>query len=187
MDASKAKVKISISEGLIELEGTEEFVEKHLAEFKDKLSMGLKSPSEGNAVSGHSQLQKKQVSDKKQPIKASKTKGKNIEPEEFEIKNGEHSLQKFITEKNPGENAWIRIVVIGYYITHKLKKEYFTEGNVEFAYKALGLNKRPLHLRQAFIDVKNKRKWLEERHEGDGWRLSRLGEIYIEDQLPAKQ
>ena len=183
----RARAKISINEGLIELEGSEEFVEKYLIEFKNKLSFPSHMPTLNNhQPSAQVVQQKKDSANKVSAVRPAKSKGKNIEPEEFEINNNsDDSLAKFMESKNPGENAWNRIVVVGYYITHKLQKANFTEGNVEFAYKALSLNKRPLHLRQAFIDMKNKKKWLEELSDG-GWTLSRLGEIYVEDQMLPK-
>lgn len=186
-DERIAKVKISVNEGLIELEGPLDFVEKYIEEFKGKLSFVQNKTLASNESIHSAKIvkQKADLTQKKSVSKQSRSTGKNIEPEEFEIKSSEGSLEDFIASKNPGENSWNRIIVIGYYVTHKMNKPTFTEGNVEFAYKALGLSKRPLHLRQAFIDIKNKRKWLEELSEG-GWVLSRLGEIYVEDQMPPK-
>jgi hypothetical protein len=116
-----------------------------------------------------------------------KIKTKKIELEEFEIKSSGDtpSLKEFFDTKKPNEIVAHRIAVIGYYISKIRKQESFSEGNIEFASIALPLNKRPIHLRQAFIDAKNKNHYLEEVKDDPGkWRLSRIGEIFVEEKLP---
>lgn len=75
---------------------------------------------------------------------------KKIVIEEFDIKGdaekGIESLKEFSKEKNLGKN---NPAVIGCYITKRLNKDGFSEGNVEFAVKALKLGKRPTNLHQA--------------------------------------
>ncbi len=75
------------------------------------------------------------------------------------------------------------VITVGYYITSILKLEEFSEGNIEYAYKALGSTNRPAHLHQIIINQKNTKHWFEEGSSGDKWKLSRLGEIYVESSL----
>lgn len=185
MDTILTKAKINIVEGTIELEGSEAFVEKHLEEFKASLSR--KEVSQPNKVIKEEKA--KITRPVKQPKNNGKVKTKKVDPESFEIKsNGTTpSLADFFEEKKPSETVAHRIAVIGYYVTKKLGKDSFSEGNIEFAYIALPLSKRPVHLRQACIDAKNRNHFLEEVEDQSGnWRLSRIGEIFVEEKLPPK-
>ena len=111
---------------------------------------------------------------------------KSIKIEEFNLSKstGKVSLEEFIALKNPGESTSDRIVVIAYYITRIQKVDFFTEGQIEFAYKALQLNNRPGHLRQTINNIKNTKVWFKDVSQGQ-WSLERMGEIYVEDKLPA--
>ncbi|RQO30973.1 hypothetical protein DBR32_09710 [Taibaiella sp. KBW10] len=116
---------------------------------------------------------------------AKKSPAKSIKIEEFDLSKSEEkpSLEEFINLKRPGESTNDRIVVIAYYITRIVKADFFTEGQVEFAYKALQLNNRPGHLRQTINNVKNTKVWFKDIAQGH-WSLERLGELYVEEKLP---
>jgi len=59
----------------------------------------------------------------------------------------------------------------------------FSEGNVEYAYKVLKLNKRPIHLYQTMINIKNKNLWFEHDETNGKWKLARAGEIHFDDKI----
>lgn len=182
----ETKAKINFIEGIIELEGSEEFVSKYLDEFKENLS-------------------KKPYQDvKKQPIVPEEIKhektgeqktkkkigAKKIDVKEFYIdgdkSNGVPSLKEFFEQKKPGKSASKRILAVGYYVTHYANQEEFSEGNIEYAYKALNLTGRPAHLHQIIINQKNEKGWFDEGSITDNWKISRIGEIFVDEHLPEK-
>ncbi|WP_316762344.1 zinc ribbon domain-containing protein [Pedobacter aquatilis] len=118
-----------------------------------------------------------------------KTSAKSITVEEFDLSANtsanKPSLEDFLTEKKPGDSTADRIVVIAYYITRINKEEDFTEGQIEYAYKALQLPERPSHLRQTINNIKNGKVWFKDVS-GGKWSLERIGEIYVDQKLPPK-
>ena len=184
----ETKAKINLREQIIELEGSEEFVQKYL----DQFSALLKPSGETNNLPQTPQVgnskaltQSKPAGSKANPAKG-KAKSKTITVAKFDIHAGTDcpSLEDFFKEKNPGESAGDRIAVIGYYVTIHKKQPSFSEGHVEYAYRMLGLKGRPTHLRQIIINNKNQRDLFEEHEDGIARKLTRSGEIFVDEKLP---
>lgn len=188
------KVRINLNEGIIELEGSEEFVSKYLDEYKNKI---FKESSHFDKPSEDMINQRKSNLINKERIKTDQTDGnrkkfpKKVEIEAFDTKGNQSkgipTLQSFVEEKKPTVSSFDRITVFGYYITNILKQDEFSEGNIEFAYKVLGLSGRPKHLHQAFLDTKCRKGWVEQGNTANHWTISRLGVIEIEDKMPRKE
>ncbi|WP_345200253.1 zinc ribbon domain-containing protein [Chryseobacterium ginsengisoli] len=104
----------------------------------------------------------------------------SIKLEEFDmyVKDG---LESLINKVNPNSTKEY-ILCIGYYINHILKKEYFSDGNIDFAFKSLKLPKRPTGLRQVIKNIKYRDFWVE-IVESQYWKLSRKGELEFEKML----
>jgi len=115
-----------------------------------------------------------------------KTMPKSVAAEEFDVFNKKKNLENFFKEKAPGDNTGFRILVIAYYITRTNGSEYFTDGNIEYAYRALNLNARPNFLYQTIINLAKDKVWFEKLDikEKNAWKLSRIGESFVEDKLP---
>ena len=191
MENKIAKVKIDVNTGVLEIEGSEAFVSKYMDEFKDKIKwstsarkdvpMTIDEPHKvATAATSPAASIKKKVS---------ATSPKQVRAESFEVKpDGATKLEDYFIEKGSPSQHARRIAIIGYFITDILGKDFFTDGNIEFAYKVLKLN-RPKFVRQACTDAKNQQQYLEvvERGEGEisAWSLSRLGQIYVEDEAKA--
>ena len=183
------KVKIDLKQGLIELEGSEEFVRSYLDEFKNNIT------STFNELKFERPPKKKKVK-ATQPEESAegdvsterKTKAKSahiISPERFDIHGGEKvpSLQVFFDEKKPGTGNPYIIAVIGYYITELLGNDSFSEGQIEYAYRMLKL-KRPNHLRQIIVNAKNNKDFFTPTEVQDKWKITRTCEIFVSDKLP---
>ena len=114
----------------------------------------------------------------------------SIVPNEFDVyhNNYKESLETFFRHKNPGNSNPNRIVTIAYYITKINHQEYFTEGNIDYAYRILNLGGKPAHLKQIIINLKNERVWFQKTLDQTiaGWKLTRQAEIYVEEKLPAR-
>ena len=193
---NNTKVKI-LGEDSFELEGSEDFVTKHLEEFRNLL---VERPSQDNPPKTQKQRQKRKAMPKSgnteevqsgQETKGkprSKAKAKKVTATRFDIHGGgeKQSLKDFLAEKKPGKANGVQIAVIGYYITEILGEDSFSEGQVEYAYKMLGI-KRPNHPHQIMINNKNEKDYYEQiEGEESNWRLTRSGEIFVADQLPGE-
>lgn len=188
---STTKVKINIGDNSFEIEGSEEFVAKHLEEFKEFLTRG--TPNTPPRVTSKTKTKPKQTTtsdEDKEEAKStsrSKSRAKKVTAERFDIHggNGKPSLEDFLEEKKPGTANGPRIAVIGYYITEILGQDTFSEGQVEYAYKMLGV-KRPNHLHQIMINNKNEKDYYESIEGNESsWQLTRSGEIFVADNLPS--
>lgn len=194
----QTKAKIDLRAGVVELEGSEEFVRLHLEKFSVLLQVvpphrqAQGGNQEDNLSSDHSlpeSIKRKPVAKKVVAPKMSNgpTKTKRIEPARFDIhKSGSIvSLEDFLKEKKP-RSAGDVIAVIGYYLTQMKKAPSFSEGNIDYAYRTLQLKGRPKHLRQIIINNKNQKDLFESSGEDGDWILTRAGEIYVDEKLPAK-
>ncbi len=76
-----------------------------------------------------------------------------------------------------------RILTIAYFVNKILKTDFFTDGNVDYAYKLLKLDKRPNLLRQIITNIRTKELWFDKSEDGKDWKLNRSGEIYIESKV----
>ena len=193
----EAKARISIKDGQIELEGTEQFVSKYLDQYKGMLQSNKESDQCTEETNSKNQKSEttfkeaatKEIKDRKEK-KSKPVKVKNIEAERFDYLKDDktQSLQDFFNEKKPGSNTGNIIAVIGYYIQFIKAKGEFTEGNIDFAYKMLTLKGRPKHLRQIIINNKNQRDLFEEvEGKESAWKITRAGEIFVDEQLPIKE
>ena len=123
-------------------------------------------------------------------VKASKSSSrapaKSIVQEKFNAHHKDKSLKDFFNEKMPGNSSYNRILVIGYYINFILKSPSFSDGNIDYAYRTLKLSNRPKHLRQTITNIKNNYAQIEDADKDGNWRLTRNGEIFVEEELPKK-
>lgn len=187
---SETKAKINLKEGTIELEGSESFVRAYLDEFKEHLT------NHSPMTSDQSTPPKPKAPSKAKPkassneetgkAKAKKSTAKKVVAERFDIHGGEEipPLSEFIDQKRPGTANGPIIAVIGYYITELLGEEYFSEGQVEYAYKMLKI-KRPNNLHQIMLNEKNRKDFFEPNPDDQShWALTRAGEIFVSDNLP---
>lgn len=189
---SDTKAKINIKEGTIELEGSETFVRAYLDEFKNLLTSLPPDASKQTSQPAPKAVRKAKpkASDEAEKPKA-KTKrstSKKVVAERFDIHGGEGipPLSEFIEQKKPGKANGPIIAVIGYYITELLGMDFFSEGQVEYAYKILKI-KRPNNLHQIMLNEKNRKDFFEPNPDDQShWALTRSGEIFVSDSLPVK-
>jgi len=191
---SDTRVKMDMVAKTIELEGSEAFVTKYLEEFKVILLAQPAKPSNRKTVRALRQskqnIDEPSSSDGAKPVgKPKRARAPRLVAEKYDIHggNGKPSLKEFFDQKNPGKANGDRIAVIGYYITEILGNPTFSEGQVEYSFKMLGLD-RPAHLHQIMINTKNERDYYEQVDGEHGrWNMTRGGDIFVTDKLPPKE
>ena len=186
------RVKMNLSEGSIELEGSEAFVIRYLDEFKVLIGDGHGKPTKPEKTSvkrarvSKRSLTSKRIENPEKTERKPKKGAPKVTAERFDVHGGTNvpSLKSFFDEKKPGKANGDRIAAIGYYITELLGNKTFSEGQIEYAYKMLKLD-RPGHLHQIMLNNKSEKDYYEQTDENGNWSLTRTGEIYVSDQLPA--
>jgi hypothetical protein len=185
------KATINIKEGIIILEGSEDFVKRYLDEFKTTI-FNLKPAEEiKNDTTFIKTDAKRNTSNKSIVNKVSsksKSKVKDVKPEKIDIfPKDKDSLESFIKLKKPNDSsAKEKIVVVAYFIKNTLGLDSFSDENIEYVYRTLKIKGKPLHLRQMLIDMKNKDGWLDNNDSG-GWTINRVGEKFVDEKLPREK
>lgn len=165
------KVKINLEEGLIELEGSEEFVQKNLDEFKVLEEARTK-------ISQQLPIMKQKIKPKRKQKKR-KDFPKTIS---FDVgeKDGNPDIKKFLEKKGDPVVHFDLISCIAYYIDKYVPElTEFEEGHALYAYKHLRKN-LPLNFHQAFLDTKNQRMWIENGSSDKKWKISYDGKLHVE-------
>ena len=186
--SNNAKVRISLRDGLFEFEGTEAFVRECITEFKssfEEVARETENPTTDNHRPQNSKPTSKPQVPKTQRPKTAKKKSNKVVAERFDIHGTDKikSLEDFLEEKKPNAANGEKIVALGYYITELMGQPFFTEGQIEYAYKMLEF-KRPGHLHQIMINNKNQNDWFEQNEDDTGWVLTRSGDIFVSDKMP---
>lgn len=144
------KIKLDLRQGLFEAEGSEEFVQKNLKEFKDIMSEKNFHPIENiqteNEPNNGIALKKKNVKSSPGPILI---KDLNLQP------SGKKSLKDFYTGKAPGSNIEKNVVFV-YYLEKILEITNITISHVFTCYREVNLP-LPVNLRQSLVDTSSSR------------------------------
>ncbi len=183
MNENLTKAKINLNDGTIELEGSEEFVQKNLDSFKDHISKKISTPPK--EVKLTNDITKKSDNGITKQSKSSVVD--NVPPEEFEIRGNVTvpSFRNFLDDKKPSNSAPDMISITGFYFKQHLNKEEFSEGNVMYVYGIAGL-KRPKKVHQVFLNTKSRNQWIKQGSASDKWILTHIGEDYVLHDLPKK-
>ncbi|HAO07328.1 MAG TPA: hypothetical protein DCQ50_10100 [Chryseobacterium sp.] len=172
--------------GFVKTIKTDEFklTDKGVNTVLDLINGKLKSEA-AKTLPGKTKKEKAEEKENPATKKKSKTPAKAIQIEEFDLGKGSKkpSLSDFLKDGKAGENTSNRILAIAYYIVTFCDTKAFSEGNIEYAYKVLKLNNRPVHLYQIIVNAKNKNVWYEKDKATNRWKLARAGELFYEENL----
>ena len=202
LDRTETKFKIDIKQGVVELEGSENFVDKHLDKFEEIFTSAIKqtviqgiihSITDDN-VSALQQQNSEKKSDisKLELVKANNNnkhatkQSPSLPPIPVDLKaNGNKvGLREFYAEKNPA-NHYEKTVVFVYYLTKINKQTEVKYGEILSCYEEVD-EKKP-----SITDIiKNSiryKGWLEQ---GSGKFITRLtisGENFVKFDLPQQK
>ena len=200
MSIPEAKFKINVKEGIVELEGKENFVDKHLDKFeeifksaiKETMSQGIEYNLATNDASALPQQDIEKSFDVSRP-ELSKTQNNNkhatkqsLPPIPVDLKANENKigLREFYAEKKP-INHYEKTAVFVYYITKVNKQVEIKYGEILSCYEEVG-EKKP-----SITDIiKNSiryKGWLEWGYDKFTTRLTISGENFVKFDLPKQK
>lgn len=203
---SEARFTINVREGIVELEGKETFVDKHLEKFEEIFKMAVKEAitrglEQNLALKGqttavaaalpqeiHQQEAPAAVAEAAPQQKAAKHAPRpaiTIHPIPVDLKTGDGKpgLREFYAEKKPA-NHYEKAAVFAYYLTKFNKQQEVKFGELLSCYEEVN-EKKP-----SIVDiVKNSvryKGWLEQGSEKFIARLTISGENFVKFDLPAQ-
>ena len=206
MDGPEAKFKIDVKQGVVELEGTENFVDKHLDKFEEIFKSAIKenmaqgiihSLTDDNVLTLQQQNSEKKLGiSKHELVKTNNTNNNNNKhatkqslslppiPVDLKANVNKVGLREFYAEKKPA-NHYEKTVVFVYYLTKINKETEVKYGEILSCYEEVD-EKKP-----SIIDIiKNSvryKGWLEQ---GSGKFITRLtisGENFVKFDLPQQK
>lgn len=179
----QTKAKINLHEGIIELEGSEEFVQKNLDEFKNLID------SESKTIHRDKEKQKSpnEIKEKlnKKKIHKGVKKGINISPIPLDLKSNGKTLKDFFKEKFPkgGQNNQEIVTLFIYYLNKILSISDVVPGHVVSCYNEVSI-KKPLNIPQLFRDIASLKGWVESSKIPGSVKITISGENLIQHDLP---
>jgi hypothetical protein len=209
---SEARFTINVKEGIVELEGKESFVDKHLEKFEEIFKMAVKEAitrglEQNIALKAQpvqaalpQELQQQEApiiaAEQQTPVQPQLKSGGNgkhhtprqtvtIHPIPIDLKANESKvgLREFYAEKKPA-NHYEKAAVFAYYLTKFNKQQEVRFGEILSCYEEVN-EKKP-----SIVDiVKNSiryKGWLEQGSEKYTARLTISGENFVKFDLPAQ-
>lgn len=198
---SEARFTINVKEGVVELEGKESFVDRHLEKFEEIFKMAVKEAitrglEQNIALKAQAalpqELQHEALSAVEQASQQKPGNGKHaprpavtIPPIPVDLKTGESKvgLREFYAEKKPA-NHYEKAAIFVYYLTKFNKQREVKFGEILSCYEEVN-EKKP-----SIADiVKNSiryKGWLEQGSEKYATRLTISGENFVKFDLPAQ-
>lgn len=207
LDGPEAKFKIDVKQGVVELEGTENFVDKHLDKFEEIFKSAIKqtmaqgiihSITDDNVPALQQQNSEKKLGISKLELVKANTNNTNNNnkhatkqspslppiPVDLKANVNKVGLREFYAEKKPA-NHYEKTVVFVYYLTKINKETEVKYGEILSCYEEVD-EKKP-----SIIDIiKNSvryKGWLEQ---GSGKFITRLtisGENFVKFDLPQQK
>lgn len=208
MTNSEARFTVNVKEGIVELEGMESFVDRHLEKFEEIFKMavreaitrGLEQNIALKAQSAHAALPQELqqeapiVIEQQTPVHLQPNRGNGkhtsrqavtIHPIPVDLKANESKvgLREFYAEKTPA-NHYEKAAVFVYYLAKFNKQREVKFGEILSCYEEVN-EKKPSILDIIKNSVRYK-GWLEQGSEKYATRLTISGENFVKFDLPAQ-
>lgn len=193
------KLRMDLGQGVIEAEGSEEFVKSLYADFKEQLA-SARVPPKSPAPTGHqppaAPLQSDARESSRKPAKKAAKKapangaGKPKKRaalgivKDLDLSRGKNGRLKEFYAKYEVKTNFERNLVFVYYMEHELGLEGITCDHVFTCYRDVGA-KLPTALKQSLADTSSRAGWLDTSDMGN-IRVSTPGVNHLEHDLPRK-
>lgn len=200
MSTSEAKFRINVKEGVVELEGKESFVDKHLEKFEEIFKSAIKESmiqgiDHNFTVDNSSALLQRNV-DKTLDLSRSElikthnynrhTAKQSVPHVPVDLKSNESKigLREFYAEKRPA-NHYEKTAVFVYYITKINKQPEVKYGEILSSYEEVD-EKKP-SITDIIKNLIRYKGWLEQGSGKFTTRLSISGENFVKFDLPQRK
>ena len=204
LDRTEAKFKIDVKQGVVELEGSETFVDKHLDKFEEIFTSAIKqtmtqgiihSTTDDNVSalqqnselkSNVSKLELAKDNNSNNSNKHATKQSPNLPPIPVDLKANlkKVGLREFYTEKNPS-NHYENTVVFVYYLTKINKQTEVKYGEILSCYEEVG-EKKP-SITDIIKNTIRYKGWLEPGSSKFITRLTISGENFVKFDLPQQK
>ncbi len=187
---STSKLKIDLSQGIIEVEGTEEFVLGIYNEFKEKIGTEVVVDNRGsNQPDVTKKTTKKSASAKKTKTTKTRKKSSGQIPttvKDLDLSGGDkcERLKEYYSTFDAKSNFDKNLIFI-YYLEHKLGINNITVDHVFTCYRDIPTVKAPEALRQSLIDTSKRKGWLD-TSDTENITVTIPGVNFIEHDMPSK-
>lgn len=177
-------LKINLNDGLLEVDGEEDFVRSIYSDFKTELIASrnanpapvAKKPDQDSTVKKSSSTKKSSNGKKRESFTILKDLDLSSKTNSLDLKN-------FLSDKAP-ITAMERNTVFVYYLKNHANASVITLDHIYSCYKYTS-TPVPAALRQSIADTSSRRGWLD-TSSFDDIKLSIPGENYVEHDLPRK-
>jgi hypothetical protein len=189
------RLKIDLSQGILEVEGSESFVKVIYNDFKTHFA-GIETPDErkparrtrktkaaAKVVTPEPAAKAKEVKAKPTPPKPAPPAYALIKDLSLTATDGRPSLVEFMDSKFPITNEERNIVFL-YYLQHRLKLKSITLDHIYTCYRETKI-RVPLNLENSLRITADQRGWITITKAGK-MSLTAAGKSYVEKQLPKK-
>jgi hypothetical protein len=207
LDRTEAKFKIDVKQGVVELEGSETFVDKHLDKFEEIFTSAIKqtmtqgiihSITDDNVPALQQNSEPKSNVSKLELAKANSNSNSNSNnkhatkqspnlppiPVDLKANVKKVGLREFYTEKNPS-NHYENTVVFVYYLTKINKQTEVKYGEILSCYEEVG-EKKP-SITDIIKNTIRYKGWLEPGSSKFITRLTISGENFVKFDLPQQK
>jgi hypothetical protein len=207
LDRTEAKFKIDVKQGVVELEGSETFVDKHLDKFEEIFTSAIKqtmtqgiihSITDDNVPALQQNSEPKSNVSKLELAKANNNSNSNSNnkhatkqspnlppiPVDLKANVKKVGLREFYTEKNPS-NHYENTAVFVYYLTKINKQTEVKYGEILSCYEEVG-QKKP-SITDIIKNTIRYKGWLEPGSSKFITRLTISGENFVKFDLPQQK
>jgi hypothetical protein len=195
------KIKIDLAHGLVEVEGSEEFVRAVYADFKDKLSSEpivhqlppppRAPPRQAEGENAASRPKSSSTSRKRSQSSAASSvapKKKLKEPstvKTLDLSNSPAGRLRDFYDKFDVKTNYERNLIFIYFLQQKMEIEQITQDHVYTCYRNIPGIKVPGAFRQSLLDTESSKDWIDAA-DADNLKITVHGLNYLEHDMPKK-
>jgi hypothetical protein len=183
---TNTKIRVDIHQGIIEAEGSEEFVRSIYEDFKERVE------AEGSLISQSQQMRTLKKPATKRPKAASEPKKKKagtgsgapsiVKDLDLSGSNKAMRLRDFYSRFSPLTN-FERNLIFVYYLSHELEMTGITVDHIFTCYRDIPGVRTPNALQQSLWDTSSRRGWLD-TSSTENIKVTMPGINYLEHDMP---